>query len=109
MPSLVFCPRCELLGDETPVLPEPAEDGQPPMAHCDRCTFVFCTGCREAYHPQRQCGEDVEASARKALKQKAECAGKSRRAQLLDELDSLALIQREARPCPKCRMPVERT
>lgn len=109
MPSLVFCPRCEHLGDETPVVPQQATDDEPLLAQCDKCTYVFCPDCREAYHPQRACGSGDQDVDRKRVQQQLACASKSKRLQLMEELESLKLIQSSAMPCPKCKVAVHRT
>eukprot|EP00929_Paragymnodinium_shiwhaense_P005184 TRINITY_DN10681_c0_g1_i2.p1 TRINITY_DN10681_c0_g1~~TRINITY_DN10681_c0_g1_i2.p1 ORF type:complete len:756 (-),score=187.56 TRINITY_DN10681_c0_g1_i2:23-2290(-) len=49
--GVVFCPRCEEMGRETPVLPEqPSAEGEAPLAQCTACGYMFCGICQQIYH-----------------------------------------------------------
>mmetsp|Transcript_54426 Transcript_54426/g.129704 ORF Transcript_54426/g.129704 Transcript_54426/m.129704 type:complete len:632 (-) Transcript_54426:79-1974(-) len=122
-PALVFCPRCESMGKETPILPSDsqqhasagssitaptaAEEASPPLAICDRCQYAFCAACREAYHPSSLCG--AQMSRLQKLAEQLETAQASQRRKLAEELASLRMILADTKPCPKCRMPIVRS
>jgi len=111
LPALVYCPRCEVNGVETPILPEEAEgsEDKQDLAVCDRpgCNFAFCPACRQPYHPASNCTAMMERLERLGLQQAA--ATKSNKQRLKDELESLRLIMSGTVPCPGCKMPITRT
>lgn len=112
LPAMVFCPRCERNGIETPVLPPDgefsADDSEPPLAVCDRpeCRCAFCAACREAYHPGEVCPAQMKRL--EALGRQAQ-GDKSKRQCLAEELMSLRMILAETVPCPKCKIPITRS
>ncbi|CAE8581126.1 unnamed protein product [Polarella glacialis] len=113
LPSVVYCPRCEANGKETPILPDDEGGGEPeesPLAICDRpeCGCSFCAACREAYHPGIQCIAQISRLEKLGRAVGALNEDKSRRQRLTDELQSLKLILAETVPCPTCKMPITR-
>jgi len=68
--GVVFCPRCEEHGRETPVIcQKPTERGEAPLARCPTCTFVFCGICLALYHNNVEDCISVERRlAQKALR-----------------------------------------
>jgi len=49
--GLVFCPRCEEMGRDTPVLSErPVSEDEAPLAICKRCGYMFCGRCLGVAH-----------------------------------------------------------
>mmetsp|Transcript_36612 Transcript_36612/g.80207 ORF Transcript_36612/g.80207 Transcript_36612/m.80207 type:complete len:647 (-) Transcript_36612:59-1999(-) len=110
MEGVAFCPRCEANGNETPVLAEQVSDTrETPLAICDRCDYNFCVACRMAYHPTSQCKAQIEMLERRGQIKDEDRASRARRERLLEELKSLRLIMSETVPCPKCKMPINRS
>jgi len=49
--GVVFCPRCEVLGLDSPTFVEPAtSEGEAPLATCGHCGYVFCGRCYGIAH-----------------------------------------------------------
>ena len=71
--NLVLCPRCEEMGMETPVLPDPVSDSDqlaslPPVARCGRCEYVFCATCLSLYHGTEPCLAPEERAQQVAMR-----------------------------------------
>ena len=71
--NLVLCPRCEEMGIETPVLPDPVSDSDqvaslPPVARCGRCEYVFCATCLSLYHGTEPCLAPEERAQQAAMR-----------------------------------------
>ncbi|CAE7213064.1 Rnf14 [Symbiodinium sp. CCMP2592] len=71
--NLVLCPRCEEMGMETPVLPDPVSDSDqaaslPPVARCGRCEYVFCATCLSLYHGTEPCLAPEERAQQAAMR-----------------------------------------
>jgi len=62
---VVFCPRCEDLGVDTPVLTGGARKGEAPeTCVCPECDWVFCSICRSPWHGSEDCTADLYRTAR---------------------------------------------
>lgn len=104
-PLLVYCPRCEDNGRETPILPE--TDSR--ISMCDVCEFVFCPDCRAAYHPADQaCEAQLERLQRLKIERDNTIAKGDKKRRLAEELASLQAILKDTVPCPSCKMPITR-
>ncbi|CAK9034655.1 unnamed protein product [Durusdinium trenchii] len=66
--GVVFCPRCEEGGRETPVLPDEAVENEPPVARCGRCEYVFCSKCSGLYHGRDPCLHPEERAQQAAMR-----------------------------------------
>eukprot|EP00747_Dinoflagellata_sp_TGD_P008637 gnl/TRDRNA2_/TRDRNA2_118259_c3_seq1.p2 gnl/TRDRNA2_/TRDRNA2_118259_c3~~gnl/TRDRNA2_/TRDRNA2_118259_c3_seq1.p2 ORF type:complete len:282 (+),score=27.12 gnl/TRDRNA2_/TRDRNA2_118259_c3_seq1:66-848(+) len=88
--------------------PDPAAD-EPPVARCDRCDFMFCPLCRDAYHPLSRCFPDGRRVELQSLQKRLACANRTERQRVQEELESLKLIMKHTMPCPHCKMPVHRS
>ncbi|KAL6764847.1 hypothetical protein V8C86DRAFT_2464716 [Haematococcus lacustris] len=101
MQDVSYCPRCTAI-----VVEDEDHCGQ-----CSSCLFVFCGLCNDAWHPGVQCMPPAAKLER--LKQRmAGSMSPSERLQhdlqLLNELKSMAVIERTAKACPMCRMSIEK-
>jgi len=61
--SVVFCPKCEDLGMDMPVLTatssiEEAADAGVCRCRCFNCSWMFCGVCRSPSHPGESCSSD---------------------------------------------------
>jgi len=110
-PLLVFCPHCERLGDDTPViLGTESDDTGVDLAVCGKCQYAFCPQCREAYHPASECPQKDEAVTNLQKRLDAvPAADKTARQRVLEELETLKLIKLETVPCPTCKQPINRS
>ncbi|CAE8616720.1 unnamed protein product [Polarella glacialis] len=70
MDDVVFCPRCDEFGRETPVLSQKgAAEGEPPLAQCTKCQYVFCGSCLGTYHGASEpCMHPAERQAQVAMR-----------------------------------------
>jgi E3 ubiquitin-protein ligase RNF14 len=99
MADLVYCPRCEhaVLEDE---------NGNH-CARCVHCQYVFCSLCREGWHPGSTClnpERRLEVLAARARGDE-DCAGDdARRRHKAQVADAMALryVEREGKRCPTC-------
>ena len=66
--GVVFCPRCEENGRESPVLPEGADSDTPPVARCERCEYTFCSKCLGLWHGKEPCLHPEERAQQAALR-----------------------------------------
>jgi len=68
--GLVFCPRCEDMGTETPVMPqETASEEEAPLAHCSRCFYAFCSKCLGVWHSElKDCISSTERHLQSAIR-----------------------------------------
>lgn len=68
--GLVFCPRCEEMGHDTPVIaPAPTEEGEAPHAECPRCSYIFCGLCLGVAHATvAECVPEVDRVYRAAMR-----------------------------------------
>eukprot|EP00897_Mesotaenium_endlicherianum_P009622 jgi/Mesen1/8689/ME000517S08005 len=103
MEDLVYCPRCS-----TPCL----EDTSGNHAQCSQCFFSFCGLCRDSWHSGNPC---MDAAARLRVMQSrragrtADEEQRRREKDLLNEMQNLQYVSREASRCPKCRMAISKT
>jgi hypothetical protein len=68
--DVVYCPRCEELGHETPVMAsKPDSPDEAPLAKCGRCDYLFCGKCMTDYHHSiKDCVRPEQREAMKALR-----------------------------------------
>ena len=98
MSDLVYCPRCE-----APVIED--ADGD----HCGRCAscmFVFCSLCRESWHPGETCLTperrlQVLESRSRGDAAMGDDARRRHREQVADAM-AQRYIDREGKQCPRC-------
>jgi E3 ubiquitin-protein ligase RNF14 len=87
MSDVSYCPRCEtvVIADEN-------------LGQCMKCAFSFCIYCKDSYHQNSKC--DEFAAYIKNIKDKKN----------LDlELKSLRAIKKCSKPCPECRVCIQKT
>jgi len=98
MTDLVYCPRCEAAVIE--------DDGGDNCGQCTSCMFVFCSLCREGWHPGSTC---LTPERRLAVLQARESgdakmgedARRKHREQMADAM-ALRYIEKEGKQCPRC-------
>lgn len=91
--GVVFCPRCEERGRETPVLPEKEEDeGIPPVARCGHCDYVFCARCLGLYHGCEPCLHPEERAQQAAMRRLENSQGVAERRKLKREAERGYLV-----------------
>jgi len=104
--GIVFCPRCEEMGNETPVMAnKPDDPNEAPLAQCSRCDFAFCGKCSTVYHSN--IADCVRPEEREAMKAQRKVQGKLSHAEMrklaqatkgfsVDVVDSMALPKFDA-------------
>ena len=91
--GVVFCPRCEEGGRETPVLPDKEEDdGNPPVARCARCEYAFCAKCLGLYHGCDPCLHPEERAQQAAMRRLEHSQGAAERRKLKREAERGYLV-----------------
>lgn len=90
--GVVFCPRCEETGRETPVLPDEEDDGNPPVARCGRCEYAFCAKCLGLYHGCDPCFHPEERTQQAAMRRLENSHGAAERRKLKREAERGYLI-----------------
>jgi len=109
MGDVVYCPRCETNGAQHPVLENPEDH----MAECDTCGFVFCSLCRDVFHPEKGClspEERLEVLERRQKGMRASGEEYVRaRMNLANEKLNLEWLQSESKSCPNCKMAIQKT
>ncbi|KAF7003515.1 hypothetical protein CFC21_018816 [Triticum aestivum] len=93
MSDVVYCPKCAIgcLEDE---------DNN---AQCPKCSFIFCSFCKDPRHPGKQC-----LTAEQKLQRK-QASGRMTEWEMVKEMLSIKKLYRDAILCPKCKMPISRT
>jgi len=93
MSDVVYCPRCGIgcLEDES-------ND-----AECPKCSFIFCSLCKEPCHPAKQCVTPEEKIKRQ------QASGKMSDKEMARELLTIRKLFSDIQLCPKCRMPIIKT
>jgi len=61
---VVFCPRCEDLGVDTPVSTSNVGKHVSEACVCPKCVWVFCSVCRSPWHGSEACTADPYRAAR---------------------------------------------
>ena len=98
MTDLVYCPRCEAAVIE--------DEGGDNCGQCTSCMFVFCSLCREGWHPGSTCLtperrlQVLQARAQGDSKM-GDDARKKHREQMADAM-AFRYIEKEGKQCPKC-------
>uniref|UniRef100_A0A8I7B853 RBR-type E3 ubiquitin transferase n=1 Tax=Hordeum vulgare subsp. vulgare TaxID=112509 RepID=A0A8I7B853_HORVV len=93
MADVVFCPKC-VIGC--------VEDGDN-TAECPKCSFIFCSFCKELWHPGKQClTPEQKIQHRKA-------SGRMSEREMAQELLNIKELYRDIRLCPHCRMAISKT
>ena len=91
--GVVFCPRCEETGRETPVLPDKEEDdSNPPVARCGRCEYAFCAKCLGLYHGCDPCLHPEERAQQAAMRRLENSHGAAERRKLKREAERGYLV-----------------
>lgn len=102
MPDLVHCPRCS-----TPTL----EDVDQHCAQCPKCSYAFCGLCLEAWHGGTKC-LDPEATLRVLEARRrggaVSAAALAKEKDLAQQVESMRLLKRESKQCPRCRMGISK-
>ncbi|TKW06273.1 hypothetical protein SEVIR_7G232100v4 [Setaria viridis] len=92
MSDVVYCPRCGIgcLEDES-------ND-----AECPKCSFIFCSLCKEPCHPAKQCITPEEKIKRQ------QASGKMSQKEMVQELLTIRKMFSDIliQLCPKCQMPI---
>ncbi|XP_015691772.1 E3 ubiquitin-protein ligase RNF14-like [Oryza brachyantha] len=93
MSDVVYCPRCVIgcLEDE---------DNN---AQCPKCSFFFCSFCKEPCHPSKQCLTPEEKLQRR------QASGRMSEREMAQEMLSIKALYSDVRLCPKCRMAISKT
>ncbi|CAN6276786.1 unnamed protein product [Urochloa humidicola] len=93
MSDVVYCPRCGIgcLEDEN-------ND-----AECPKCSFIFCSLCKEPCHPAKQCITPEEKIKRQ------QASGKMSEKEMARELLTIRKLFSDIQLCPKCKMPIIKT
>jgi len=106
MSDVTYCPRCQY-----PTIADSQE-----LAQCPKCFYCFCCQCRSAFHPGEQCvaggeqGQRIlkELNALQSNKNGISDEKHKRISQLEGELQDIKRIFTTCRPCPKCKMFIEK-
>ncbi|CAO2043545.1 unnamed protein product [Urochloa humidicola] len=93
MSDVVYCPRCGIgcLEDEN-------ND-----AECPKCSFIFCSLCKEPCHPTKQCITPEEKIKRQ------QASGRMSEKEMARELLTIRKLFSDIQLCPKCKMPIVKT
>jgi len=93
MSDVVYCPRCGIgcLEDESN------------NAQCPKCSFIFCSLCKEPCHPGKQCITPEDKIKRQ------QASGRMSEKELARELLTIRKMFSDIQLCPKCRMPIIKT
>lgn len=107
MPDLSYCPRCDAA-----TIAGKDDD----CCQCPQCLFVFCGKCLGAYHPSERCLSALEQMEMKALiderrqnNKLTEEEKRRKRADLVAQMQSMAIIQITTKPCPCCGAAIEKS
>ncbi|XP_037489481.1 E3 ubiquitin-protein ligase RNF14-like [Triticum dicoccoides] len=93
MADVVFCPKCVIGCVED-------EDN---TAQCPKCSFIFCSFCKELWHPGKQClTPEQKIQHRKA-------SGRMSEREMAQELLNIKELYKDVRLCPHCRMAISKT
>eukprot|EP01024_Parvocaulis_polyphysoides_P008087 TRINITY_DN12380_c0_g1_i1.p1 TRINITY_DN12380_c0_g1~~TRINITY_DN12380_c0_g1_i1.p1 ORF type:complete len:394 (-),score=33.61 TRINITY_DN12380_c0_g1_i1:393-1523(-) len=101
MQDVLYCPRCEAIA---------LEDQN--LAQCPQCLFVFCSLCRQSYHPGSEClsKEQQLAVLKERQEHGAQASGLKAEAlrrkveNLQNELMSVNYVKLQGgKGCPKCK------
>ena len=104
--GFTHCPRCEDQGVETPAVP--VEAGRT-MCCCSKCEYVFCSLCRERYHPGTPCLDasrsltDLQARISK-MGANASADLRKKAAGMVVDLKSIQTIAQSTQRCPGCKV-----
>nr|XP_020185014.1 E3 ubiquitin-protein ligase RNF14-like [Aegilops tauschii subsp. strangulata] len=93
MADVVFCPKCVIGCMED-------EDN---TAQCPKCSFIFCSFCKELWHPGKEClTPEQKIQHRKA-------SGRMSEREMAQELLNIKELYKDVRLCPHCRMAISKT
>ncbi|GFO18180.1 E3 ubiquitin-protein ligase rnf14 [Plakobranchus ocellatus] len=107
MEDTVYCPRCGNV-----VIVE--EEKELNLAHCPLCFFAFCTLCERVWHQGRSCEteedllEDLQQRDTSGMTHAVQRKFEELRKKLETEMKTKATVKKSTRPCPKCKIPVEK-
>ncbi|KAF8651782.1 hypothetical protein HU200_063301 [Digitaria exilis] len=93
MSDVVYCPRCGI-----GCLEDQSKDAQ-----CPKCSFIFCSLCKEPCHPAKQCITPEEKIKRQ------QASGKMSEKEMARELLAVRKMFSDIQICPKCKMPIVKT
>mmetsp|Transcript_27251 Transcript_27251/g.59541 ORF Transcript_27251/g.59541 Transcript_27251/m.59541 type:complete len:579 (-) Transcript_27251:897-2633(-) len=103
MEDVVYCPRCEAI-----CLKDKDDMGQ-----CPACFYVFCAKCDMGWHPGEPCISGTAKLEMEAARKKREGMSQEERRRieldLLNQMQSLKLLEKTTKNCPSCHMGIEKT
>ncbi|KAF7011539.1 hypothetical protein CFC21_025832 [Triticum aestivum] len=93
MSDVAYCPRCSIacLADEDK------------NAQCPKCSFTFCSVCKDPRHPGKQCLTPEQKLQRR------QASGKLAVREMVQEMLMIKTLYSDARACPHCRMAISKT
>eukprot|EP00826_Nyctotherus_ovalis_P016711 TRINITY_DN1484_c0_g1_i8.p1 TRINITY_DN1484_c0_g1~~TRINITY_DN1484_c0_g1_i8.p1 ORF type:complete len:485 (-),score=85.84 TRINITY_DN1484_c0_g1_i8:55-1509(-) len=97
MEDIAWCPQCEG--------PAFKSEHSSLVAYCQECDFRFCLKCHNIYHPFQRC-KSLEVQEEVPLEQLKD---KITMSETLNTSLSNRYMNKFAKPCPKCKIPIIKT